>query len=179
MNRKNEIRKILEQTLSIKTITKLSKDDSGYSIIFSNQKHFDFDKSSIDIKTCDTIFINEHEIEFIEFKNRNLEPFVNNENAKRAFQKDLRLKVIESFISLFNLLNKSGLKITFDELINENLKFKFIFNREKIEKEPNLMLTFKSNQEQWKTHYSRIYRSIEFWDDINFVKKYNFNEKNI
>ncbi len=173
MSKKNEIKNILELTLSLKTITKLSRDDNGQVIVQSKDKHFDFDKACKDIKTSDTIFINDNEIEFIEFKNRNLEPLVNNENAKRSFQKDLRLKVIESYISLINLLNNNNLSITSDELISENLKFKFVFNREKFEEEPNLMVTFKANQEQWKNHYSIIYKSIEFIDDKNFIKKYN------
>jgi hypothetical protein len=179
MNRKNEIRKILEDSIPLRTITKLSQDDNGNSIIISNKKHFDFDKSTKDIKTSDTIFINKNEIEFIGFKNRNLEPFVNNESAKRTFQKDLRLKVIESFVSLLNLLNKNGLKISLDELIEENLNFKFVFNREKMKDDINLLPTFKANQEQWKTQYTRIYKSIEFLDNVNFSKKYNLNEKDI
>ncbi len=86
---------------------------------------------------------------------------------------------MESYISLLNILNNNGLSISLDELKNENLYFKFVFNRAKFENNPNLLVAFKSNQEQWKKHYSSIYKSIEFIDDINFIKKYNLNEKTI
>lgn len=177
MSKKIEIQSILESNLPKETVSKLSQDDNGCVMIPSKDTHFDFDKSCKDIKTSDTIFINENEIEFIEFKNRNLEPIVNNVNAKRTFQRDLRLKVVESYISLLNILNNNGLSISLDELKNENLYFKFVFNRAKFETNPNLLVTFKSNQEQWKKHYSSIYKSIEFIDNVNFIKKYNLDEK--
>ncbi len=142
MDRFNEIRDIFENNIPKKKYTDLCYEEvTRNSMINSTKESFDYDCICNDLKTSDTILIFDKHIDFIEFKDVNL-----NRLSDRKFKSELRLKVIESYVTFYNFLNDKSYIISKDEIANLNLNYFFVFNR--------------------------FYNKVHFIDHETFIKKY-------
>lgn len=171
MTKQKNIEKLFETNVSKASFEELCKEENtGNSMISSKKLSFKYDNISQDIKTSDTIFFSDDKIEFIEFKDVNSSKLSG--KNKREFIRQLRLKAIESYISLYNFLNDNSYPISKDEVSNLALHYYFIFNKEQFKTKPLLLNTFSAAQIRWTKQYSRFFNKISFLDHETFVKKF-------
>ncbi|AZI54471.1 hypothetical protein EIB75_04065 [Epilithonimonas vandammei] len=162
------IKDIFEDKIQKQTYTELCfEETSKKSMIVSSKTNFKYDDVCNSLKTSDTIFLFDKQIDFVEFKDVNSDRLGN-----RKFISELRLKVIESYVTLYNFLNDNSLEISKDELSELTLNYYFVFNREKLLSKPTLLNAFSALQGKWTKHYSRFYKNISFMDNETFIKKY-------
>ena len=168
MSKYEDIKQIFEERVKKETFTMLCyEENSKSSMIISSKENFNYDDVCKDLKTSDTLFIFEKNIDFIEFKDVNKTRF-----SDRKFISQLRLKAIESYVTFYNFLNENSYIISKDEVSDLNLNYIFVFNKDKFINKPTLLNTFSALQSKWTKHYSRFYNKISFIDNDAFVKKY-------
>ncbi|ANN62927.1 hypothetical protein PQQ32_11950 [Brachyspira hyodysenteriae] len=118
-------------------ISEVCKDfDKDISKINSDTEVFDFDKITLNIKknnrpkSADMIHIQNNIIYLIEFKNTSL--LINSENSKDFKQKlknEIKLKGIESLITIHKIINKMiDANIKFNSILDLNIYYYLIAN---------------------------------------------------
>ena len=168
MSKHEEIKQFFEERVKKETYTKLCfEENERTSMIISSKENFNYDDVCKDLKTSDTLFIFDENIDFVECKD------VNQARVKdRKFTSQLRLKAVESFVTFYNFLNENSYLISKDEVSDLRLNYVFVFNKEKFIDKPTLLNTFSALQLKWTKHYNRFYNKISFIDNDTFIKKY-------
>ena len=116
MSKYEDIKQIFEERVKKETFTMLCyEENSKSSMIISSKENFNYDDVCKDLKTSDTLFIFEKNIDFIEFKDVNKTRF-----SDRKFISQLRLKAIESYVTFYNFLNENLYIISNDEFSDLN-----------------------------------------------------------
>ena len=172
MSKHEEIKQFFEERVKKETYTKLCfEENERTSMIISSKENFNYDDVCKDLKTSDTLFIFDENIDFVEFKDVNSSK-LSEQKKNKEFIRQLRLKVVESYITFYNFLNENSYIISKDEVSDLNLNYFFVFNKEKFIDKPILLNTFSALQSKWTKHYSRFYNKISFIDNDTFIKKY-------
>ncbi len=171
MSKHIEIKDVFDKNIEKISFIELCKDENtGNSMITSKQTSYKFDDICQDIKTSDTVFFFKDRIDFIEFKDVNSKKFTG--KNKREFIRQLRLKVIETYITFYNYINYNSLNMSKDDVSDLTLNYYFVFNKDEFKTSPTLLNAFSAEQIKWTKHYSKFFNIISFLDHELFLKKF-------
>lgn len=163
-----KIKTYFEENIEKETITKLSFDDANNnSLITSNKEKFNFDKVNNQIKTSDALFFEKSNIIFVEFKNGKIGDV------------DLRLKALESIISMTNFLIEKNLINNFC-FPSDVFQFYLVYNSKIIDKKTGRKSTsstrvveFGKLERKLKLQYKYILSKYRILNQDQFKKRFN------
>lgn len=154
----NDIESFFNENVTKKELSEISFDkDNNIPLIKSNKLSFDFDLINNQIKTSDTLYFENGNVIFVEFKRGTVKDI------------DFRLKAKESVISFYNFIFKNGFK---ENLIFPNTTFQVYIVYDKNNSSPAKLNTFKATERKLAVEYKHLFSKYKVIDNDQFQKRF-------